>query len=463
MNLSDLLRPQIVVKPHQWESRDFLLSNRHCYNLSQMGTGKTLPAVLALRELYAHQAAKRILIVAPLSVIGCVWGDHMRDFAPEVPRLLLNQAAKRGKLMGTASDGAILTNPDGVISLCNALHTWRPDLIIIDEISGYYRNMRTQRWAAMSGIINKFRVPVWALTGTPVPKGLMDSYAQLAMVTPWTLPTRRSGGFVRFTALRDMLHTQPYPNVYVPKPGALERVFAMMQPAVRFTRAQVMSELDEPVRLRRQIELSKEQKKMLADLEVNGKAAYGDATVKGADAHALATKIVQISCGAVYADENKIAYPPAAARMEAVKQILDEANSPVILAVPFIHVAHLLRDIGTEKGLRIGMIIGETKPNERTDIVRSFQNGELDILICHPKTAAHGLTLTRSHTVVWFAPLYDLELYAQLNDRISRFGQTEKPCIVELFSTPLEAKIYDCVRRKETLQGKFLDFFEGDN
>jgi SNF2 family DNA or RNA helicase len=322
--------------------------------------------------------------------------------------------------------------------------------------------MRTNRWNALAGLISKYQIPVWPMTGTPLPKGLCDAYAQLMLVAPERLPQRRSGRAVLFTGFRDMLHTQPYPNVWKPKPGALEQVYAMMQPAVRFTRAQVMAELDEPIRLRREVPLSSDQKRMLAELQAGGKSQHGDATVKGADAQALATKIVQVACGAVYAQEGKIAYPAATARMEAVKQILTEANSPIILAVPFIHVTHMLREIAEKDKLRVGVIVGETNPNERTNIVHQFQNGELDILICHPKTAAHGLTLTRSHTIVWYAPLYDLELYAQFNDRISRFGQKEKPCIVELFSTPLEAKIYNCVRNKEVLQGKFLSFFEGD-
>ena len=476
MNLSDLMRPKITPKPHQWQTRNFLLGNQWNYNLSQMGTGKTLAEVLALRELYIHDAVKRILVVAPLSVIGCVWDEHMQDFAPEVPRLLLNQSYSRGKLMGTAGDGVLLINPDGVVSLCNALHVWRPQLVIIDEVAGYYRNMvgssknpktgrreHNQRWAAMSGLLERHgRIPTWPMTGTPLPKDLMDCYSQLMLCTPWRLPKRRNGSIITYVGLRDQLHTQPYPDVWKPRPGALEYVYEMMQPAVRFTRKQVMSELDEPIRSRRQVPLSPDQKRMISELQAATKTTYGDATIKGVDASVLTTKITQIACGAVYACGDKVAYPPATARLEEVCRIQEEAGgSPIILAVPFIHVAKMLQSIATEKfKKRVAVIIGETPPNERTRLVREFQAGGLDWIVCHPKTAAHGLTLTRSHTVVWYAPIDDQELVAQLNDRISRFGQEEKPCVIELYSTPAELKVYKRNESKEALQGKFLDFFE---
>ena len=478
MDLSALTRSQIVVKPHQWQTRDFLLANFHNYNLSEMGTGKTLGEVLALRELYLHDAVRRILVIAPLSVLGCVWEPHLRDFAPEVPRLILNNASKRGKLMGAAGNGVVVINPDGVVSLASEIHAWKPQLIVIDEIAGYYRNMRgtakkiagrkqasqNQRWAALAGIIHagKNPVPCWPMTGTPTPKGLMDVYAQVMLVTPWRLPLGRNRQPIRFTALREMLHYQPYPNVWAPKPGAMERVMDMMQPAIRFTRRQVMAELPEALQQRRKVELTKDQARMIEELKANAKTAYGETIIKGVNASALATKITQIACGAVYGQDREIARPSAGPRVAEVCDILEQAGAPVILAVPYIHVAHMLVEMFRERKLRAECILGETRPDERTRLVQSFQSGEIDVLVMHPKTAAHGLTLTRAHTVVWYAPFDDAELYEQLNARITRYGQTEQPCVVELYATPAERIVHDRNRGKCALQGTFLEFFEGD-
>lgn len=459
--LRTLSRPEIVPAPHQVESHRFLLSCKQAYNLSEMGTGKTLPSVLAARDLFNGKAVKRVLVVAPLSVLG-VWDAHLDQFAPEVPRMLLDRAHNRERRVVNAGEGIAIINPDGVSSVFRAIHEWRPELIIIDELAGYYRNARTRRWQTMAGVIHNCGVPVWGLTGTPMPKMLTDVYAQILMVTPKQMPRTRRGEVIRFVQFREMFMRERFPGMWVPRPGALEQVRDMMQPAIRFTRAQVMKDLPATIRNRVQVELTPEQKKLIEDLKQAGRVRYGDNVIRGAEASAFLTKLVQIACGAVYGDGQKVSHVPAEARVKAVVEVFEEAQSPIILAVPFIHVAHMLQTMFERRGLRCKCILGETKPGDRTEIVKQFQAGEIDVLLCHPKTAAHGLTLTRSHTVVWYAPLYDLELYEQLNDRIARFGQTSRPLVVEIYATPAELKIYECVRSKRTLQGKFLELVEGD-
>jgi len=113
------------------------------------------------------------------------------------------------------------------------------------------------------------------------------------------------------------------------------------------------------------------------------------------------------------------------------------------------------------QGFRVAVIYGKTPKPERGDTIRAFQAGQYDFLLCHPKTLAHGVTLTRSHTVVWYGPLYDLELYWQLCDRIFRYGQTEQPLIVEFSSTTIENRIYAALHGKEELGGTYLELFGG--
>lgn len=455
-------KQEIVPRDHQWESLEFLLANRRLFNLSACGSGKTLPAVMAIQALYAGDAVRRFLAIAPLSVIRATWVDHMERFAPDVPVTLLDVASKRRK---TAKDlegfeGVVLVNPDGMKTIFHELKDWKPELIVIDELAGYYRNTRTDRWKSLAALDALCKPAMWGFTGTPVTNDLMDAYAQIMLVNPGMLPRTSNGRPISFLAFRDMLCVQPYPSVWVPKKDALDRVYKMMQPAVRFTREQVMSDLKEPIRLRKDIPLTPEQKKLHAAMVAQGKAQYGDQTIKGTEAQALATKLTQIATGSVYDSKGEPLHIPIGPRIEALFDLRREVeNTPLIVAVPFVHVARRLEEEIAGRGYAVEVIIGEVKPGERGDIVERFQAGKVDFLLCHPKTLAHGVTLTRSHTIVWFGPLYDLELYAQLNDRIFRYGQKEQPLIVEFCSTPGEARIYSALRNKERLAGNFLALF----
>lgn len=461
--VATLNRRKIEPKPHQLETVGFKLANLRGYNLSACGSGKTLPSVLALRILFTQANVDRILVVAPLSVIRATWVDHLEQFAPEIPILLMDQSHKRQKQIKDMllHKGIVLVNPDGVSSIVHDLRAWRPQLVVIDELSGYYRNCRTDRWKAMNLLINVWGSPAcWAFTGTPITKNIMDCYAQCLLVNPSMLPQRRGGGPVSFVTLRDMLCLQPWPNVWVPKPDGLERAFSYMQPAIRFTRQQVMKDIKEPVRMRKDVALTPEQKQLLDKMIADGKAQYGGQVIKGTEARALVTKLTQIVLGSVYDAAGNVLELPYGPRLQAVVDLHNEVEcTPVIVAAPFIHTIHRLEKDLTAKGYRVAVIIGEVAVKVRLEIIERFQRGEIDFLVCHPKTLAHGVTLTCSSTICWFGPHYDLELYAQLNDRIFRYGQQGQPLIVELCSTATEAKVYASLRNKEQLSGKFLDLF----
>jgi len=463
-SIAVLTRQKIVPKPHQVATVEFLLSWKRAYNLSACGSGKTFPSVESIRLLYDYGAVPRILVVAPLSVIRATWVEHMESFAPGVPLMLLDVARKRKKQAAELAsfNGVAIINPDGLASMFHELRTWCPGLVVIDELSGYYRNSQTNRWKALNMLMNLCKPGRWAFTGTPLTKNILDSYAQCLLINPDNLPRRRDGRVVSFKAYRDMLCNQPYPNVWVPKKDALERVHSFMQPAVRYTREQVMGDIKEPIRLRKDIPLTPEQQKLLKDMIDAGKAQYAGQQINAKEAQTLITKLVQITTGSVYDNKGVEVEVPCGPRIQALVDLHEEVEySPVIVAVPFIHTIHRLKRDLSAKGYRVEYIIGAVSPNARGEIIARLQAGQIDFLLCQPKTLAHGVTLTRSSTVCWFGPIYDLELYAQLNDRIFRYGQEGQPLVVEFCSTPTEAHVYASLRGKEKLSGIFLKLFGG--
>ena len=81
---------------HQRKARDFAVSifakaiDKHDYEgeplncgaalLMEMGCGKTVTAIAISQWLYEHRQVKRILIVAPLSILS-VWEEELQRFA----------------------------------------------------------------------------------------------------------------------------------------------------------------------------------------------------------------------------------------------------------------------------------------------------------------------------------------------------------------------------------------------
>lgn len=461
-SIAQLLQPEITPLPHQLYTREFLLSNPRAYNLSSCGSGKTLGGVMALRDLYLAGLEKRIVVIAPVSVIPSTWVEHMERFAPEVPVLMLNRSANRRKLVRDilTFKGVVLINPDGLEAVVHELVAWGPGLLIIDELSGYYRNYRTNRWKAASYLVYRARPAIWAYTGTPITKNLMDAYAQCLLVNPNMFPPTRSGKPMKYVEFRDMLMTNPVAHVWLPKTGAVERVKDIMQPAIRFTREQVMTDIKTPIVIRKQIPLSKEQDQLMKVMRELGRAQFGTAQISAKEARTFITKALQICMGDVYATNGEPISVPAGPRFQALMDVFDEVEqTPLIVAIGFIHCLLSTAEKIRAQGYRVAVIYGKTPPKERGEIIKAFQAGEYDFLLAHPQTLAHGVTLTRSSTVVWYGPIYDLELVSQLNDRIFRYGQTGQPLIVEFESTAIERRVYASLKGKQELSGSFMELF----
>ncbi len=64
----------------------------------------------------------------------------------------------------------------------------------------------------------------------------------------------------------------------------------------------------------------------------------------------------------------------------------------------------------------------ETSVQESVD---AFISGKSKMLIAHPKSIGHGVTLVNCNRAVYYSIDYDPELYAQSLKRIHRIGQSK--------------------------------------
>jgi SNF2 family DNA or RNA helicase len=129
----------------------------------------------------------------------------------------------------------------------------------------------------------------------------------------------------------------------------------------------------------------------------------------------------------------------------------------VIVFVPLTGVLRRLeKELG--KDYSVAVVNGEVPASQRNPIFQDFQeNGRYKVLIAHPATMAHGLTLTAASTVVWYGPINSNEIYTQANGRIERIGKRHSSLVVHIEGTPLERRMYDRLEKKQSLQGVLLD------
>ena len=92
--------------------------------------------------------------------------------------------------------------------------------------------------------------------------------------------------------------------------------------------------------------------------------------------------------------------------------------------------------------------------------VERWNNHELDVLLLHPASAAHGLNLQEGGSVlIWYTlPNFNLELYQQANARLYRQGQTEKVRVYHLLvEDSIDIDMMNALQQKEVTQSTLLE------
>jgi SNF2 family DNA or RNA helicase len=430
---------------HQRDCTSFLITTKRGFNLSDAGTGKTYAALWAAEYLRQLGLIKRILIICPLSVIS-VWEEAAFEILPHRSfAKLLGSKQRRLDILNDGSDICVI-NHDGISVFgekkkhgSSYSYHMGPalkgkfDLVIGDEAT-FWKNTGNISYKIFKDFIKT--VPyVWLLTGTPVTKAPTDAYGLIKLVNRDSF----TGGFGLF---REMTMRKVNEYKYVPKVDSKDTVYKYLQPAIRFKKEDCL-DLPSVTYVNRQCELTAQQRKafdlmrkrMIMEQESGDKITAANAAVK-------LLKLVQICCGVVKDNNGVPYYLDASIRLDALKGIVEEVGGKVIIFIPFVGVMDMVEKFLTKCGWSTGLVNGDVSETKRSKIFNDFRNGDLDCLIAHPRTAAHGLNLTVSNTICWYGPIFSTEQYQQSNARIDRAGQKRKMTIYHMVSCSLEAGIY---------------------
>lgn len=437
---------------HQKETAAFLTLNHSGLVLNEIGTGKTQSALWAADYLIKTKNIKKVLILSPLSTLERVWADAIfTGFVHRKFVVLHGTAEKRLKLLRTEADFYII-NHDGFAIIKDKCHGMF-DLVIVDE-AAVLRNPSTQRFKIFrKWATNNIATRLWLMTGTPTPNDPTDAWALAKLVgSPFCTKT--------YTAFREQVMMKIGQWKFVPRPESVEIVKHILQPAVRYTRDECF-DLPETIIQTRQVDLTAEQKKhynqMLKHFVTE---AASEGTITAVNEAVKIQKLVQIACGVAYGDDGQNILIDCSPRINLVKEVIEEAGEKVILFVPLTGTLHMLEK-ELSKHWDVAVVNGEVSSTQRNKIFHDFQHQKSPhVLIAHPGTMAHGLTLTSASTIIWYGPINSNETYVQANGRIERIGKRNVSNVIHIEATDLEHKMYERLRNKQKLQGLLLDLIQ---
>jgi len=436
---------------HQRTTAAFLTLNRKAFCLNEQGTGKTGSVIWAADYLMKHDRIRRVLVICPLSIMDSAWRADLFKFAMHRTVDIAYGAADKRRAIIRGHAEFVIINFDGVEIVADEIARAGFDLIVVDEANAY-KNAQTKRWKVLNSLV-KPETWLWMLTGTPAAQSPVDAYGLAKLVNPTGVPKF-------FTTFKEMVMTKMTQFRWIPKENATQTVFNALQPAIRYTKDECL-DLPEMVYVKRKVELTKQQQKYYELLKNKMIIQAAGEEITSVNAAVNMSKLLQISCGAVYADTGEAVEFDIKNRYAVLKEVIEESSQKVLVFVPFKHAIDILTQKLLDDGIPAEIIRGDVSPAKRTDIFKRFQETPTpQVLVIQPQAAAHGVTLTAANTVVWWGPTSSLETYAQANARVHRSGQKHHCTVVQLYGSGVEKHVYTLLDNKIDVHTKIVELYK---
>ncbi|MFZ5815477.1 MAG: DEAD/DEAH box helicase [Bacillota bacterium] len=412
---------------YQLEGARYLLEHPVALLGDEMGLGKSIQAIAALRLLIRRGEVNRALILCPKTLLFD-WYYKLRRWAPDLRAVPVEGPRRRREWYWRSSAHVHLIGYE----------TWREDLkgrlvdpsvfdmIILDEIQRI-KNPETAIHQAVGRVQATWR---WGLSGTPLENKVEELLAIFAYLKPGLLPNQKA-------AEADGLHEKIGPYV------------------LRRRKADVLRHLPPKEHRTVWLDLTPAQRMAYEAAERAGVTAIRQAGQSAAPMIALAllTKLKQIcnldlptgaSCKAAFLESE-------------LEQLAQRGEKALIFSqYPTVSLKPLL-----PRFERFGAALfdGSLTDWNRQLLVHRFQQFDQPrVLAMSLKAGGVGITLTRANHVYHLDHWWNPAVAQQAEDRTHRIGQKQTVRVTSLLTRgTVEERIAELVERKKQLFHQVMD------
>lgn len=428
-----------VLYPFQYTGVRYAeISNGRCLIGDDMGIGKTIQA---LAYVALHPEHHPVLVVAPANVKF----NWLKEAEKWVGSTYTSAVIRKGKDPMPNTD-IVIINYDIVNKQKDALLAKGFKTIICDE-SHYLKNYKAARTKATIEIAQECD-SVLFLSGTAMSNRPIELWTTLMTLRP----NEWAGRWKDYTRRYCDAHHDGWGWKVDGSSNEEELNAKLRDLMIRRLKKEVMAELPDKIRQTHYVEpTDSEWKKYVNTQNAFMISLTGDNEgAKGSDVLVALTKLRHM-CGLM----------KTRATVEYVNQYLMNNDRPIIV---FTHHKDVLEQIheamlNQDRALRVGLITGSVKSEQRQVVVEQFQGGHLDVLLATTPAAKEGLTLTAADTVVFVEREWSPSHEEQAEDRVNRIGQDAETvwAVYLTVSGSIDEKFNNVIEEKRQVIKGILD------
>lgn len=415
-----------------------------------MGLGKTLQVITLLCSQKENEGCKPSIIVTPSSLVYN-WKAEFEKFAPYLSVLIVSgNASERQEKIATLQDfDVVVTSYDSLRRDIEQYESVEFEYGILDE-AHYIKNQGTLN----AKTVKKLKANVrFALTGTPLENSIADVWSIFDFILP--------GYLLSYSKFKKQYETPITKNK---DEKLLARVHKLVAPFIlRRLKKDVLTELPDKIESVVYCELEREQKAVYeATLVSMNKELQAEILESGENQNrmkmlAMLTRLRQLCCHPSLYLEN---YEHGSAKLNLCLELVQESiesGHRILLFSQFTSMFELIGEQLHELGIPYFVLTGETKSQERIDLVNRFNAGEVPLFLISLKAGGTGLNLTGADTVIHYDPWWNMSAQNQATDRAYRIGQNNKVQVYKLITKDtIEEKIEKLQQRKLALSDSLV-------
>ena len=401
-------------------------------------------------------SVSKVLVIAPLRVARDTWPaeirkwDHLKDLDVSV-------------IVGDAKTRTAAINRPAMVYIINRENTkwlveyyekngrrWDFDCVVIDELSSF-KNHQSQRFKWLRKV--RPYVKRWiGLTGTPTSNGLMDLWAEIGILDGGERLGRFIGRYREAYFRPGAMN--PHTGIvyqYTIRPGAEEQIYRKISDITISMKALDYLKMPEYVSVTHEVQMSPAERDIYDRMKNDLIIPLEDGDIDAVNAASLSNKLLQMSNGAVY-DENQSVRLIHQRKLEMLEDLIEAANGqPVLVAYWFRHDKARIQEYLKSTGC-------ETREIKESKDIQDWNAGKIPVALIHPASAGHGLNIQDGgHILIWFGLTWSLELYMQANARLWRQGQKNTVTIHHIITKgTVDEDVMAALEAKDVTQEKLI-------
>jgi SNF2-related domain/Helicase conserved C-terminal domain len=423
------------LRGYQKEGISWLVDKPAALLADEMGTGKTVQTVNALRLLFRQGKIYSALIVCPPAVIGSIdltvetgssegWSGHFYHWASEELEVSVIRAGsqEQRKLAWECPSHVYITTYDTLrADIQNQILTDHNkfDCIILDEAQKI-KNRKTKTSQTIRQLRSKYR---WALTGTPIENSVNDVKSLFDFIRPETFKSDIN--------------------------DSLEAIKSLIEPyMLRRLKQDVLQDLPDKVRQEDWLELNERQKndydRTLQAGRQKIETSLGVEKNIQVQQHifALLGELKQICNFAKGQSES----PKTSLLLEYVETIAANKQKVLIFSQYKEEGTDKISKFLESKKIKYVLYTGEVSTQKREQAVSEFRsNPDIVVFLATIQTAGYGITLTEATYVIHFDHLWNPAKMQNAEDRTHRIGQKSS---VTVYSFWMKGTIEERIKKK---------------